>query len=208
MFVGFAGVYAAALDETGDTPKYSEGFKVGEGIATSIIPQYAEGSVYGDNRVVKHKKKFKNATVTLGVTTVPVQAEEVMFGRKVSEDGSIISNSKDQSKYIGLGFFANEEAADSNSISYVAVWLYKAKLEDPGDEFETEGENITFKTPSLSGIVNTLENGNWRKKKKFESEEDAVAWIKTMAGITPGTGSGGQGGADTGKDDQEETGGV
>ena len=60
MFTGLAGVYAAKLDESGSTLKYSDGFQVGAGMTVQVVPQYAEGSVYGDNRRVKYKKKFKN----------------------------------------------------------------------------------------------------------------------------------------------------
>ncbi len=192
MYTGLAGVYAAALDETGDVPKYSKGFQVGAGMTITIVPQYAEGNVYGDNRRVKHKKKFKGANVTLGVTSLPIQAEEVMFGRVVSEEKRVVRNSGDQSRYIGLGLYANEELEDSDEKIYAAVWLYKVKLEDPGDDFETEGENVTYKTPSLSGVADALKSGDWCEKKRFNVEAEAIAWIKEKAGIVEPESGGGQ----------------
>ncbi len=185
MFTGLAGVFAASLNEAGATPAYTKGFQVGAGMAVKVAPQYAEGSVYGDNRRVKHKKKFKNANVTLGTSSLPQEAEEVMFGRTREEGKSIVSNGlKDSSKYIGLGLYATEEAEDDGAAKYTAVWLYKVKFEDPGDDFETEGENIVFKTPSLTGSAEMLKNGDWREKKQFDAEDEAIAWIKEKAGIT------------------------
>lgn len=183
MFTGLAGVYAAALDESGDKPKYSKGFQVGEGMTVQIQPQYAEGSVYGDNRRVRHKKRFKNANVTLGVTTLPKEAQTVMFGRTEGTEGEIVSSNKDESQYVGLGLYATEEDS-AGSKKFTAVWLFKTKFDDPGDDFETEGENIVFKTPSLSGTAETLANGEWRTKKQFDTEAEAVAWIKEQAGIS------------------------
>lgn len=182
MFTGLAGVYAAALDESGVTPKYTKGFKVGEGMTAQIQPQYAEGSAYGDNRRVKYKKKFKNANVTLGVTTLPKDAQSVMFGRTEGEANEVVSKNADESKYVGLGMYATEEDS-TDTKKYTAVWLYKVKFEDPGDDFETEGENITFKTPSLSGSAETLADGSWRVKKQFSTEAEAITWLKTQAGI-------------------------
>ncbi len=185
MFTGLAGVYAAKLDESGSTPSYSDGFQVGEGIAVSIVPQYAEGSVYGDNRRVKYKKKFKSANVTLGTTRLPIAAESDMFGREPDDDGAVVSKGSDEANYVGFGCYATEE--DESSIKYAAVWLYKVKFADPGDDFETEGENIVFKTPSVTGSAETLSTGEWRKKQSFTTEAEAIAWIKEQAGITEET---------------------
>lgn len=185
MFVGLAGVYAASLDESGTTPSYSNGFQVGAGMTIQIQPQYAEGSVYGDNRRVKYKKKFKNATVTLGTTSLPKEAQKVMFGRTAENDGAVVSNGlKDDAKFVGLGCYSVEEAEDDDTKKYTALWLYKVKFEDPGDDFETEGENITYKTPSLTGVAEMLKNGDWRQKKQFDSEEEAIFWIKEQAKMT------------------------
>lgn len=185
MFIGLAGVYAASLDETGSTPKYTNGFQVGAGMAVQINPQYAEGSVYGDNRRVKYKKKFKNANVTLGTTSLPKECQSVMFGRTAGSDGEITSNGlKDEAKYIGLGLYSREEGEDDSKEKFTALWMYKVKFEDPGDDFETEGENITYKTPSLTGSAEMLKNGDWRTKKQFETEDEAIAWIKEKAGVT------------------------
>ena len=185
MFVGLAGIYAAALDETGATPAYSDGFQVGAGMTVQIQPQYAEGSVWGDNRRVKYKKKFKNANITLGTTSLPKACQTVMFGHSESEEDETISNGqKDQAKYVGLGLYSSEEGEDDATKKYVAVWLYKVKFEDPGEDCETEGENITYKTPSLTGVADMLKTGEWRSKKEFDTEEEAIAWIKEKAGIT------------------------
>lgn len=185
MFTGLAGIFVAKLDESAETPKYTEGFQLGAGKTVSIVPQYAEGSVYGDNRRVKYKKKFKNANITLGVTSVPKTAEKTLFGREdPGVEGETISNGNDEANYVGFGCYATEEDENSDKPKYTAVWLYKVKFVDPGDEYETEGENIVFKTPSLTGSAEVLKNGDWRTKKQFPTETEAIAWLKGKAGIS------------------------
>ena len=190
MFTGLAGVYVAELSEKTDNPTYSNGFQLGEGMAVTIAPQYAEGSVYGDNHRVKYKKKFKNANITLGTTRIPKQAEPVMFGKTEDSGGEVVSNQRDDGKYVGFGCYATEEGGPGEDTKYSAVWIYKVKFADPGDDFETEGENITFKTPSLTGSAEPLKHGDWKVKKQFDAEEEAINWIKTKAGIVTGNSGG------------------
>ncbi len=183
IYVGLANIYAAKYSSSGS---YSDGFQVGEGMTIQIAPQYAEGSVYGDNRRVIYKSKFKNATVTLGVTRMPIEAQSVFFGRTVGDDNEVVRSSSDVANYVGLGCVANKEDEDS-TVTYEAAWLHKVKFSDPGLDLETEGENITFKTPSLSGSAEALSTGEWITTKEFSTEAEAVAWIKELAGITEET---------------------
>ena len=80
----------AELDEK--TNKYINAFKCGELVNTSVNPQYNTASLFGDNRKVEELRLLKQADVVLGVTTMPVKASNVMFGHKVKEDGSEVSN--------------------------------------------------------------------------------------------------------------------
>lgn len=100
----------------GKTGAYESAFKCGELVNTSINPQYNTGSLYGDNRKVEEIRLFKTADITLGVTRIPVQAAEIMFGHKIMEDGSEVKNTGDDGNYVGYAFITQEmESGAGNS---------------------------------------------------------------------------------------------
>lgn len=159
---------------------YVDGFICGEAMTTSVTPQYAEASVYGDNRMVANKKKFKNATVSMGTTRLPKAAESVMFGHKVEKD-EVVYNADDDANYVGYGFISKEEV--DGEIKYIGCVLYKALFSEGENSYETEGENINFKTPAVSGTALPEENGDWKKTKQCDTEEEAYAWAAGILGI-------------------------
>lgn len=161
---------------------YMDGFVCGEAMTTSVNPQYAEASLYGDNKMVASKKKLKNATVSMGTTRLPRVAETVMFGHKISvETGEVVYRAEDAANYVGYGFISKEEIDES--IKYIACILYKVMFSEGENSYETEGENINFKTPSVSGTAMPDDDGEWMTRKQFNTEEDAYAWIRGVLNL-------------------------
>lgn len=178
---GLSRPWIAKLDPA--TGKYSDGFKCGEAVNTSVSPAFNEAALRGDNKEVRRKKKFKEAAVTLGVTYLPLAAKSVMFGHTVSEeDGTESSNSADEANYVGYGFISEETQGDDDV--FVACILRKVLFTEGEDSFTTEGDSITFSTPTVSGTAAPLEDGTWRTKKTFATEEEADAWIQEQLGVT------------------------
>ncbi len=173
--------WIAELDEK--TNKYINAFKCGELVNTSVNPQYNTASLFGDNRKVEELRLLKQADVVLGVTTMPVKASNVMFGHKVKEDGSEVSNVLDEGKYVGYGFITQEMI---NKVKkHRACLLYRVKFNEGQEDYETQGENIVFKTPTINGSALTLDNGDWKEKSPyFETEDQADEWIKEKLGVT------------------------
>ncbi|MCI5872147.1 MAG: chitobiase/beta-hexosaminidase C-terminal domain-containing protein [Clostridiales bacterium] len=161
---------------------YKSGFKCGKAVSTAVTPNYNEASCYGDNIQAEDVKEFKNASVALGVTTLPVVAKKVVFGHSVSEAQEEVSNSNDSANYVGYGFITAE--MNDGVKTYGACVLLKVLFQEGEDSYETKGDSITFKTPTLSGTATTYENGDWRKKKTFSTEKEAEAYIEGILGIT------------------------
>ena len=77
-YVGLAKPIVAKLNESSGTPKYTEGAACGKAIGIDITPQYAEGSLYGDDVQCEYDKEFKYADITLNTTTIPISMQTVM----------------------------------------------------------------------------------------------------------------------------------
>lgn len=180
-YVGLAKPYIAKLKETAGTPTYEKGFVCGKAIGVDIDPQYAEGSLEGDNGTAEYDKEFTSANLTLNTTTLPIQAHEVMFGHTVTED-TITDKVTDESNYVGFGIYVSEKV--NGQKKYVAIWIYKAKFAEGKESYKTKGKNIEYQTPSISGQAIGINNGEWRERKILDTEEEANDWLKEKANIT------------------------
>lgn len=166
------------------TGTYSDGFKCGTAVGTDVDPQYSESKVFGDNKLVIDHSEFKFANVKLQVTQLPLKAANVMFGHTVDETANkVVYKDTDVANYVGYGFYASE-VNDNGEKKYIAAVLPKVKFKDTADSYETKGENINFKTPSLAGVATSNSDSEWREKQWFDSEDEAIAFIKDYLNIT------------------------
>jgi len=164
------------------TGTYSNGFRCGEAMTTAVNPEYNEGAVRGDNKQIDSVKKFKRATVNVGTTRLPLIAENVIFGKETDElTGEVISKSGDQSNYVGYGFISQERVDGVDK--HIGCVLLKVLFTEGQDDYETEGDSIVFKTPSLSGIATAVVDNKWRRIRPFDTEQEAQDWIDGILGL-------------------------
>ncbi len=164
------------------TGKYRNAFRCGEAVKTSVNPVYNEASLFGDNRKVESVKEFKEASVGLGATRLPLAAGRMMFGHDVGADGTETSNTEDSTGYVGYGFIT-AEMEDSKKI-YRSCFLPKVKFAESEEAYETKGDSIVIKTPELNGTAIGDEDGVWRiKSPKFDTEIKADEWIQIKLGV-------------------------
>lgn len=177
---GMSRPWVAELDA--ETGTYANAFRCGEAVSTSITPNYVEGSMYGDNAQVVYVREFKDATVNLGVTSLPARAAASMFGHTVQGNGEETRKTDDASRYVGYGFIT--KGMDGGGTSrYRACFLLKVKFTEGEESFETKGDSIVFKNPSLSGQATGGKGNEWnRKSPYFDTEEEADAWIQIQIG--------------------------
>jgi phi13 family phage major tail protein len=160
---------------------YSDILQIGEGANTSINPSYSNAKLPGDNKIVEEVNEFVNAAVTLGVTRIPLKAAEILFGHTIDEiDGIEHANVNDVSNFVGYGF-----TTKNSDGTYDACVLRKVKFVEGEDSYQTKGESITFKQPTLSGSALAPDDGgDWKIKKfGFASEDAAVDWVKSVMGL-------------------------
>lgn len=161
---------------------YADGFKCGSAIGTDINPQYNDADLYGDNVLKEAVKEFKYADVTLNVTNLPIAAATVMFGHTVdAAKKKITYNANDVANYVGYGFYVSELV--DGVTSYNAAVLPKVKFAEASDSYNTKGDTIEFKTPSLAGKAMANEAGEWKIVETFDTKEAAESFIKTYLGM-------------------------
>ena len=165
------------------TGVYSEALKCGKAIRTSVTPNYNEASLFADNAEDENVKEFKNASVELGVNSVPKKAAEMIFGHKIAEDGTETSNTNDSGSYVGYGFIVAE--TNSGVKKYRACFLTKVKFKEGAEDYQTKGDSVVFSTPTLSGEASGNNENDWRiKSPSFDTEKECDAWILEKMGLS------------------------
>ncbi|MBQ2257333.1 MAG: hypothetical protein II247_01490, partial [Lachnospiraceae bacterium] len=66
--------------------------------------------------------------------------------------------------------------------------LPKVLFAEAEESYTTKGENLEFKTPSVSGKAMAIANGDWKIKETFATEEEAVSFIKQYLNISDDAG--------------------
>ena len=75
--------------------------------------------------------------------------------------------------------------------TYMACIVLKVQFNEGEDSFDTKGDSITFKTPTISGKAKVIglsygdvKADDWRiKSPAFDTEEEAEEWIKTKFNV-------------------------
>lgn len=180
-YVGLRKPYVAKYDRA--TKTYSNGFKYSHAVSFNINPNYAEASLYGDDMQVEYEKAFTNAGITLGTTSTPIDAAEVMFGHTVDRSlNKVIFKATDESNYVGLGIIAPEKVDGANK--FVAFIILSAKFADSAESFTTKGDQLQFNTPSIEGsAVAANDDGEWKITEVFDTEAEAEAFVKNYLNI-------------------------
>jgi hypothetical protein len=165
------------------TGVYSNGFICGKAVSLEVNPNYSEGSLYGDDEQAEYEKAFINANVTLGTTTLPLAAAEVVFGHTVdSETNEVIKKTTDESEYVGVGVVIDEVVDGVKK--YFALIITCAQFSEGAESFQTKGESITFGNPSIAGLAIGDINSQWQIKKPYDTATEALNFIKTTFGMS------------------------
>lgn len=179
-FIGLMNPYIARLvDEK--AKKYEDLFMCGNAISINITPNYNEAKLYSNNHLSEYVKEFKDGNMTLGTDRLPIEASNVCFGHKISEDKREVTyKTNDSANYVGVGFYANEMV--DNVRRYVATIVYKVKFGEASNEYTTKGDAIEFKTPNLEGVIAGISSDEWKTTKVFDTEDEADAWLREALG--------------------------
>ena len=165
---------------------YGEPFAFGKAIGVQVTPNYAEGSLMADDEQAEYDKEFNYAELSLNTSTIPLKANNIMFGHTVDEERKNVRfNKDDQASYVGQGWISVEKVDGKRS--FVGNILYKAKYTEPADDHTTQGDSIEYKTPSISGRASSDDDGDWKETQSFETAAEALNWIYEIFGKVMGT---------------------
>ena len=173
-YVGVRKPFVAPFGETAG--KYLTPIAFGKATTFEETPNVAEATLYGDDALAESERGITSAALSLGITHIPDEAVEPMFGHQTSE-GEQVSDIDDAAGYCGFAVIGVKKV---NGVrSYEARVYPKTQWSEPSTSLQTRGESTEFQTPSAEGTALPDDNGVWRYIENFDTEAAAVAYINT-----------------------------
>lgn len=181
--IGLNNFWYSHLTEALDgTPSFDGAKTFGKAVSCNVNVTNNDASLYADDALAESDTSFQSGEVSLGVDDDREATFADVLGHDVTEEGEVISNANDVAPWIGLGRIIVKMV--NNVKLYKTVILYKTKFSEPSDEDSTKGESTEFSTPTISGKIATLANGDWKDVKVFTSKDEALAYIHTTFNTT------------------------
>ncbi len=115
-------------------------------------------------------KEFKTGKITLGIDDLGTTVASDLTGAIIDNNGVLISASEDGGSPVAIGF----RALKANG-KYRFFWLYRVIFGIPATNLQTKGDNITFQTPTIEGVIfrrNKLDGNNKHPWKAEVTEGD------------------------------------
>ena len=178
--IGLTNIWYSPLTEAADGTALYEGAKqLGKAVSCSTSITNNEAKFYGDDALAESDTSFSNGTITLGVTDDDDTVFAELLGHTLS-NGEMICAATDAPINVGIGRIVTKMV--NGAYKYKVEFLYKVKFSEPSRDENTKGESIEFATPSIEGIIMTLDDeaNTWKKSKTFNTKSDALTYLKNL----------------------------
>lgn len=185
--IGFSKPYVAKYVNTAGVISYTDGMVLARGVNVSVAPD-APGSdnIFRADNIAAETVggKFTGGTFTLTVDGLLAAAEKLIMGLPAVDDGWYHYDDDQEISYFGIGFIA--KYMSDGVISYVPYILRKTSFDQIETSAETEGEEISWQTQSLTGKIlrDDSSKHGWKDVGiEYSTEAAAEAEIEDVFGI-------------------------
>lgn len=150
-----------------------------------------ENVLYGDNAPAESDNAFTGGKASLGTTELlPDVAHDVLGTTQEPIDGMEgakwnVYNENQKAPYLSVGGVVKKKV--SGAIKWMAFILEKIQFTTPGLQATTQGESITWQTPTLeANIMRSDADGHpwYRDSTLFDTEAEAEKAVKSYLKIT------------------------
>lgn len=134
-------------------------------IKADLSIELAESVLYADDSASEVLKEFKSGKITLGIDDLGTEVASDLTGAIIDNNGVLVSASEDGGSPVAVGF----RALKANG-SYRYFWLYRVIFGIPATNLQTKGDNITFQTPTIEGVIFRRNKPDGNGKHPWKSE--------------------------------------
>lgn len=177
--IGLTNIWFSELTENAGVATYEGATNLGKAVSCSVSITNNEAKLYGDDSLAESDTSFASGTITLGVTDDDDTVFAPLLGHTIT-NGEVVKTSNDTAPYVGIGRIVTKMV--NGVYKYKVEFLPKVKFSEPSRDENTKGESIEFTTPSIEGLISSLDdtNGTWNRTKTFNTKSDALTWLKNL----------------------------
>lgn len=159
-------------------PSYGAAKTFGELNKVNDSPNYNEGSLPGDDQIVLHEQHFKDGTVDAESVFLSIEDAATILGASHDSEMGLSHGDDDAPPYIGYGFHTHHLGKGKHY--YQVIFYPKLKAHPTAENFETRGDNLTFKADKLSFRWENPACRKYKIKKDFATEDKAKAYLAAL----------------------------
>ncbi len=173
--------FAPFVSEAADgTVTYGMGIRIGKLSVANLTVNLASGQSWGDDDIDEDISEFASGTFALETTDMLDSVASVIYGSQIV-DGELIDSVDDEAPFGCVGFY---KAVQREGKRYFqAVWFPKTKAILGNDNNNTRGQSIAFSTVPTTFNIYRPTKGQWRYRKTFSAEGDAIAWLENKCNV-------------------------
>ena len=160
----------------GTLPVYEgDPVKIGRLVKADLTIQMASGKIFADDGLAESVDEFASGSVAMETDDILDSAASVIYGTTV--DGKTVHyNTKDDPPSGGLAYY--KKLMRKRKVLYKGIFHPLVKASLGNDSASTKTDSITFGTSSTNFTVFAAANADWRITEEFDTEEEAIAWVK------------------------------
>ena len=158
-------------------------------IRADVNEERGDVKFYADDHKIDSENSMTGASLGLELANLTDDLEKAFLGyvAESTASGADLLVTDAAAGFVGCGFYRKERF--KGTITYKCYWFYKVQFSKDGDSTTTKGENVDFQTETLTGDalgVKLTSSGDtiYYSICRKSSESDAIAWLKTKAGVT------------------------
>ena len=191
---GFSLPYIGKYQESGGVVSYTGGMQLGRGVSMSIEVESADDNIfYADNKAAESETGIMtSASATVTVDGMEGEVAEFALGLPAATEENVGDEQvevysygdKMNPPYLGLGGIRRMML--NGVTTWQPVVFTKSKMSVPGDEWNTQEDQIDWQTQALTLTIMRDDSAdhNWKKVYAAQaSEAEAETILKTVLGV-------------------------
>lgn len=193
---GFSNIHVALYAAENGAVSYTSVHKLGRSVSMSTdISTSDDNNFYADDRLAETEtgSAFTDGSGTMTIDGLTPDDEAFLMGLKAGDSVQVDSGNSVETleygaemdpPYIGIG--AVKKVQRDGKSYWGAMVLCKCRCKVPGDDASTQEDQIDWQTQDIDFTImrDDSTKNRWKiiPKKLFETENDAIAFIKKVLG--------------------------